>query len=81
MGGYLPFSYTEIEAYFRLKGIFYPGERDRLLRLLDVLDREWMRQYIEEEAKKNPSKSPKPPPSHSPPRGGGTRSPPRKQVT
>lgn len=81
MGGYLPLSYSEIEAYCRLKGIMFHGERERLVYLLEVLDREWMKTYIEKEEKKNPSKKTPPPPSHSPPRGGGSRSPPRTQVT
>lgn len=81
MGGFLPFSYTEIEAYCRLKGIYSLGDRERLLRLLEVLDAEWIKAYVEREAKNNPSsKGSPPPPSHSPPRGGGRKAPPRTQV-
>lgn len=68
MGGALPFSYTEIEAYCRLKGIYALGERERLLHFLDLLDREWLKAYIEKERRENPTPSSLPPPSHSPPR-------------
>ena len=81
MGGFLPFSYTEIEAYCRLKGIYSLGDRERLLNLLEVLDAEWIKAYVERESKNNPSPKGSPPPtSHSPPRGGGRKAPPRKQV-
>ena len=79
--GPLPITYTDIDAYCRLKDILSPGERERLLRLIDPLDRAWMAKAHEESAKgdKNPSKSA--PPSQSPPRGGGTRPPPRTKVS
>jgi len=81
MGGYLPFSYIEIEAYCRLKGITTLNERERLLRLLDALDAAWMKAYVEKSERENKPTPAPPPPSHSPPRGGGRRSPPRKQVS
>ncbi|UIS25213.1 hypothetical protein [Erythrobacter phage vB_EliS-L02] len=66
---YIPFS--EIEAYCRLKQIFLPSERERLVRMIDRLDREWMRRHLaereKEREKSSGSKSP-PPPTHSPPR-------------
>lgn len=77
--GPLPIPYVEIDSYCRLKDIWAPGEKDRLLRLLDPLDRAWMAKAHEEAAKEN--KAPKAPPSQSPPRGGGYRPPPRKQVS
>lgn len=80
MGGYLPLSYSEIEAYCRLKGIYSLGERERLVRLLEILDHQWIKDYIEKESKERPSSKGKPPPSQSPPRGGGRKPPPRTQV-
>lgn len=80
MGTPVPFKFSELEAYCRLKGIYSLGERERLLRLIDVLDREWMRQTLEKQEQENPSPTSRAPPSHSPPRGGGTRGAPRKQV-
>jgi hypothetical protein len=81
MGGYLPFSYSEIDAYCRLKGIYSLGDRERLLHFLELLDAEWIKAYVERENKKNPSsKGSSPPPSHSPPRGGGRKASPRTQV-
>lgn len=70
MGEATYITYSEIEAYCRLKGITYPPERERLVRLLDRLDREWMRIHLEKREKelKNTSKGKPPPPSHSPPR-------------
>lgn len=78
-GGPQPIPYVEMEAYCRLKGIYSPGEREKLLRNIDKLDRLWMQQAHEDIEKKN-SPTP-PPPSQSPPRGGGTKSPPRTEVT
>lgn len=81
MGSAVPIPFTEIEAYCRLKNIFLPSERERLVTLVDRLDHEWMRLHnekMDKEMGKN-SKTP-PPPSHSPPRGGGTRTP-RKPVS
>jgi hypothetical protein len=65
---YIPFS--EIDAYCRLKQIFLPSERERLVRMIDRLDREWMRRHVEEKKKEQEkhSKSSTPPPTHSPPR-------------
>lgn len=81
MGGPQPISYTEIDAYCRLKAIYSPGDRERLLRLIDPLDRAWMAKAHEEQAKKEKTSSTTPPPpSHSPPRGGGTKSPPRREI-
>ena len=79
MGGPQPISYTDMDAYCRLKGIYAPGEREKLLRLIDPLDRLWM-QKAHEEAEKKQNTSTPPPPSHSPPRGGGTKPPPRREV-
>lgn len=76
MGAAVPIPYSEIEAYCRLKNIFLPSERERLVTLIDRLDREWMRLHHEKmDKEKKSSSSPPPPPSHSPPRGGGTRNP------
>lgn len=66
MGGpsYIPFS--EIEAYCNVKNIFLANEKERLVRLVDVLDREWMKNHSEKmdrESKKSPKK---PPVDHSP---------------
>jgi len=66
---YIPFS--EIDAYCRLKQIFLPSERERLVRMIDRLDREWMRRHHEERKKeqaKMAGKGKAPPPTHSPPR-------------
>ncbi len=76
MGGpsYIPF--TEIEAYCRLKNIFLPSEQQRLVRLVDRLDRRWMELHLEKlekEAGKNNTPG-TPPPSHSPPRHRPRRS-------
>lgn len=73
MSGPLPVSYGDIESYCNLKGIYLLGERERLLRLLDPLDREWMIKAHEEASKGSGKGSTPPPPSHSPPRDGATR--------
>lgn len=73
MSGPLPVQYADIEAYCNLKGIYLLGERERLLRLLDPLDREWMTKAHEEASKGSKGSTPSPPPSHSPPRDGATR--------
>lgn len=74
MAGPAPITFTDIEAYCRLKAIYSLSERERLLRLLDPLDREWMAaaHAAEEAARKGKGSAP-PPPTHSPPRDGGTR--------
>lgn len=77
MGAALPIPFTEIDAYCRLKHIFLPNDLQRLVYLVGRLDREWGRLHAEKMEKESPStsKSQTPPPSHSPPRGGGTRKP------
>jgi hypothetical protein len=72
MAGPLPFAYADIEAYCNLKGIYLLGERERLLRLLDPLDREWMQKAYEENGRGSTAPPP-PPPNHSPPRDRGNR--------
>lgn len=75
MGGpsYIPF--TEIEAYCRLKNIFLPSEMQRLVRLIDRLDRRWMEKHLEKIEKEAGRGNPTPPPpSHSPPRHKPRRS-------
>jgi hypothetical protein len=57
--GPLPLSYSDIEAYCRMKGIYSLGDRERLLSLLDPLDRQWMADSYKEADKKT-SKNPKP---------------------
>ena len=83
MGTCMPLSYTEIDAYFRLKDIIYPSEKERLLYLLDRLDNEWMKQYLEKDSQsqsRGDFTPPVPPKHHNPPRGGGTKVPPRREV-
>jgi hypothetical protein len=70
MSGPLPINYTDIESYCRLKGIWSLIERQRLLRHLDTLDRQWMAKKYEE--KPTGTKSPetkKPPPRQKRERG------------
>lgn len=82
MGSPIPIPFSEIEAYARFKGITSLSDRERLFRLLNALDIEWMRQSNEkqelEQARRANTQTP--PPSHNPPRGGGRRSP-RKRVS
>lgn len=72
MGGPLPLTYTDIEAYCRLKAIYSHADRERLLRLIDPLDREYMA-LAHSDPKRPGQGSPPPPPTHSPPRDRGPR--------
>ena len=77
MGGATYIPYSEIEAYCGMKEIFLPSEKQRLLRMIDVLDREWMRRHLEEAEKeraKTEGNVTPPPPTHSPPRHTPSRS-------
>lgn len=67
MSGPVPLTYTDIEAYCRLKGIYSLGERERLLRGLDALDREYMARAYEESKNSRPGKSPPPRQPGAPP--------------
>lgn len=71
--GYIP--YSEIDAYCRLKGMFFPYERERFVKFVVALDVEWMKLHAEEQKKKNGKTGAQPPPpSHSPPRNVPHRS-------
>lgn len=83
MNGALPIPFHEIEAFCSLKGIYSLGERERLFRMIDVLDREWMRQHVEKVEKSSSSTEKDitpPPPSHSPPRNAPRQPSQRKPV-
>lgn len=49
MNGACPISFSDIEAYCHLKGIYSLFERQRLLHFLDVLDRHWMSKHYEKQ--------------------------------
>lgn len=51
MSGACPISYSDIDAYCQLKGIYSLLERERLLNYLDVLDRHWMSKHYEKQKK------------------------------
>jgi hypothetical protein len=78
MNGPLPLTYADIEAYCNLRGIYTLYERQRLLRFLDLLDQEWMKDfYAKQEAEnKTTAKSS----SKSGVTTRGARRPPRKPV-
>ncbi|ARK07418.1 hypothetical protein LAV_00018 [Sphingobium phage Lacusarx] len=77
MAGPIPFTYTDIKSYCELKGIYSLSERERLLRFIDALDREWMKNAYEEQERrtKAPASSPLPGTGNAPRR---PRTPPRK---
>lgn len=74
--GPVPITFSDIEAYCRLKGIYSLLEREYLLRLLDSLDRHWMANHYEKSAKEQKRDNPKP--SSKPSRTPKGRAP-RKQ--
>lgn len=49
MSGACPISYSDIEAYCHLKGIYSLFERQRLLHFIDILDRHWMSKHYEKQ--------------------------------
>lgn len=84
MNGPLPISYSDIESYCHLRGIYSLTERERLLKFLDLLDQKWMGDFYEKQEaemnkrSKQSGKSSKTPPNEVPREG---RRPPRKPVT
>lgn len=58
--GPLPITFQDIHAYCSLKGIYSLGDRERLLRFIDVLDKKWMQSFHEKQDKNTP-KVPKAP--------------------
>lgn len=74
MSGAVPITYSDMEAYCRLKGIYSLLERERLVRFLDILDRHWMAKHYEkqkqreQQATKTPPKTPPLPSRRNPPR-------------